>query len=58
MVKEFAEEKVKLFNFQLVRQNTGINERNIDKITGKINIKIAPTYPSPINVVHLLGDAT
>ncbi|HRY37047.1 MAG TPA: GDP-mannose 4,6-dehydratase [Candidatus Magasanikbacteria bacterium] len=55
-VKEFTEEAGKYFGFDIIWQGSGINEKGIDKNTGKIIIEIDERYFRPAEVDLLLGD--
>ena len=55
-VREFAEEAAKHLGFDLVWKGKGINEKGIDKKTGKVIIEIDPKYFRPAEVDVLLGD--
>ena len=55
-VREFAEETAKHFGFDLVWKGKGINEKGLDKKTGKTIIEIDPKYFRPAEVDILLGD--
>lgn len=55
-VREFIEKAAKYFDFDLVWEGEGVNEKGIDKKTGKIIIEIDPRYFRPAEVDVLLGD--
>ncbi len=55
-VREFVEEACKHIGFELEWKGTGIDEKGIDKKTGKIVIEIDPHYFRPAEVDILLGD--
>jgi len=55
-VREFVEEACKLLDFDLVWEGEGLNEKGIDKKTGKTIIKIDPKYFRPAEVDVLIGD--
>ncbi len=57
-VREFAEKAAAHFDIQLVWQGQGVNEKGLDKKTGKIIIEIDPKYFRPTEVDILLGDPT
>jgi GDPmannose 4,6-dehydratase len=57
-VREFAEITAKQFGIDLIWQGKGINEKGVDKKTGKIIIEIDPKYFRPSEVDILLGDPT
>jgi GDPmannose 4,6-dehydratase len=56
-VREFAEEAAKHFGYELMWEGGGINEKGIDKKTGKTLVEIDPGYFRPAEVDLLLGDA-
>jgi GDPmannose 4,6-dehydratase len=55
-VREFVEETAKFFDFDLAWQGEGVNEKGIDKKSGKIIIEIDQKYFRPAEVDILLGD--
>ena len=55
-VREFVEEATKLLGFDLVWQGEGVNERGIDRKTGRTIIKIDPYFFRPNEVDLLIGD--
>ncbi len=55
-VREFAEKSAKCLDFDLVWKGKGINEKGVDKKTGKTIIEIDPKYFRPAEVDILLGD--
>jgi GDPmannose 4,6-dehydratase len=55
-VREFAEKAAKHLGFDLVWKGKGVNEKGIDKKTGKTIIEIDPKYFRPAEVDILLGD--
>jgi len=55
-VREFIEESARLLDFDLVWQGEGVNEKGIDKTSGKIIIEIDPKYYRPAEVDLLIGD--
>ena len=55
-VREFVEEAGKHFDFEIVWEGKGIEEKGIDKKTGKIIIEIDPKYFRPAEVDLLIGD--
>ncbi|PIT88133.1 MAG: GDP-mannose 4,6-dehydratase [Candidatus Magasanikbacteria bacterium CG10_big_fil_rev_8_21_14_0_10_36_32] len=57
-VREFVEEAAKYFGFDIVWQGNGMNEKGVDKNTGKTIIEIDERYFRPTEVDLLLGDAT
>jgi GDPmannose 4,6-dehydratase len=57
-VREFAEIAAKHFGMDLVWQGNGLDEKGIDKKTGKTIIEIDPKYFRPSEVDVLLGDPT
>jgi GDPmannose 4,6-dehydratase len=57
-VREFVELAAKNFGFEILWQGTGVNEKGIDKMTGKTLIEIDPKYFRPAEVDILQGDFT
>lgn len=57
-VREFCEEAGKYFGFDIEWQGKGLDEKGIDKNSGKVIIKIDEKYFRPAEVDLLLGDAT
>lgn len=55
-IKEFADEAARVAGFDLVWEGTGVNERAVDKKTGKTIIAIDARYFRPAEVDVLLGD--
>lgn len=55
-VREFCEESAKHLGFDIVWKGKGLNEKGIDKKTGKILIEIDKRYFRPAEVDVLLGD--
>ena len=55
-VREFVEEVTKHLDMQLVWQGKGLNEKGIDKKTGKVIVEVDPLYFRPNEVDLLLGD--
>lgn len=57
-VREFVEEAARLSGFSLVWKGKGIEEKGIDKKTGKTLIEIDSHYFRPVEVNQLIGDAS
>lgn len=57
-VREFVEEAAKILGFDLIWQGSGVDEKGIDKNTGKVIIEIDKKYFRPAEVDVLLGDYT
>lgn len=55
-VREFAEKTAEHLGIDLIWKGKGINEKGIDKKTGKTIIEIDPKYFRPAEVDILLGD--
>jgi GDPmannose 4,6-dehydratase len=55
-VREFAEEAAKHLDMDLVWKGKGVNEKGVDRKTGKVIIEIDPRYFRPAEVDVLLGD--
>lgn len=57
-VREFVEEAAKLLGMEIEWQGKGLEEKGIDRKTGKIIIEIDSVYFRPNEVEFLLGDST
>lgn len=57
-VREFVEESCKVLDMDIEWKGKGVDEKGIDKKTGKTIIEIDPMYFRPTEVELLLGDAT
>lgn len=57
-VREFIEEACMVLDIDLEWKGKGVDEKGIDKKTGKIIIEIDPRYFRPTEVNLLLGDAS
>lgn len=57
-VREFVEEACRNLGIDLMWSGTGVNEKGVDRITGKCYVEIDPHYFRPSEVDHLKGDAT
>lgn len=57
-VREFVEEAFRYINVSLEWQGQGVDEKGIDKKTGKIMVEIDPYYFRPTEVDLLIGDPT
>lgn len=55
-VREFVEKTAKYLDIDLVWKGKGINEKGVNKKTGKTTIEIDPKYFRPSEVDILLGD--
>lgn len=55
-VREFATLAFHYAGFEIEWRGEGINEKGIDKATGKILIEVSPDFYRPTDVVNLLGD--
>lgn len=56
-VREFVEEACRNLGIDLVWSGTGVDEKGVDRITGKCYVEIDPRYFRPSEVDHLKGDA-
>jgi len=56
-VREFCELAFREIGMEIIWQGSGINEKGIDKKTGKVIIEIDPAYFRPLQVEHLCGNA-
>jgi GDPmannose 4,6-dehydratase len=57
-VREFVELAFAEVGTQIVWQGTGVDEKGIDKASGKVLVQIDPKYFRPAEVELLLGDPT
>ena len=57
-VREFTELSFKRAGIELIWDGEGIEEKGIDKATGKILVEVDPKYFRPCEVEQLLGDPT
>ncbi len=57
-VRQFIECSATLLGFEIKWEGAGVNEKGIDKKTGKVIIQINPEFYRPSEVDILLGDAT
>ena len=57
-VKEFCERAFSIIGIDLIWEGTGVNEKGINKHSGKILIEVDPSYFRPIDVELLIGDAS
>jgi GDPmannose 4,6-dehydratase len=55
-VREFVEESGKILGMDIKWKGKGVNEKGIDKKTGKVVVEIDPRYFRPAEVDVLLGD--
>jgi GDPmannose 4,6-dehydratase len=57
-VREFCQIAFKYAGIELEFSGEGLNEKGIDKKSGRILIEVDPEYFRPTDVVNLLGDPT
>ena len=57
-VREFVEATAPYFGFNIVWEGEGLDEKGIDKKSGRTIITVNPRYFRPAEVDSLLGDAT
>ena len=57
-VREFCTLAFQNLGIELDWQGTGVNEKGIDKATGKVLVEVDPKYFRPCEVEQLLGDPT
>jgi len=57
-VREFCQLAFKELKIDLEWQGEGLNEKGIDKKTGKVIVEVDPRYFRPAEVESLLGDST
>lgn len=56
-VREFVEEAAPYFDLDLAWEGVGVNEKGVDRTSGKTIIEIDPRYFRPAEVDMLIGDA-
>ncbi|MEK7555846.1 MAG: GDP-mannose 4,6-dehydratase [Patescibacteria group bacterium] len=57
-VREFCEAVFKELGVEIVWKGSGVDEKGVDKKTGKVVVEIDPRYFRPTEVESLLGDPT
>jgi len=57
-VREFCERAFRRAGFPIEWRGSGLEEKGIDRRSGKVLIEIDPTYLRPTEVDHLRGDAS
>ena len=57
-VREFAQLAFHYAGIELEFKGEGVEEKGIDKATGKVIIEVSPDFYRPTDVVNLLGDPT
>ena len=57
-IREFVEEAGKFLGYDIEWQGQGLEEKGVDKRTGKTLIEIDPHYFRPAEVELLIGDAS
>lgn len=57
-VREFCELAFRNVGIELKFEGEGINEKGIDRATGKVLIEVSPDFYRPTDVVNLWGDPT
>jgi GDPmannose 4,6-dehydratase len=57
-VREFVEKAAEIAGFQIEWQGKGLEEKGIDKKTGKVIVEISPEFYRPAEVDILIGDAS
>ena len=57
-VREFTELSFERAGIELIWEGEGIEEKGIDKATGKVLVEVDPKYFRPCEVEQLLGDPT
>jgi len=55
-VREFAELAFHYAGIELEWQGAGVDEKGVDKATGKILVEVSPDFYRPTDVINLLGD--
>lgn len=57
-VREFCQLAFHFAGIEIEFQGTGINEKGIDKNTGRAVIEVSPDFYRPVDVINLCGDST
>jgi len=57
-IRQLVEEAFKLCGIEILWQGEGLNEKGVDRATGRILVEIDPKYFRPTEVEDLLGDAS
>ena len=57
-VREFVSLAFKAVDKDIVWEGGGVNEKGIDKLSGKVLVEVDPTYFRPTEVDLLIGDST
>ncbi|MBQ2799429.1 MAG: GDP-mannose 4,6-dehydratase [Ruminiclostridium sp.] len=57
-VRDFCNHSFKVAGIELEWQGSGVDEKGIDKATGKVLVEVSPDFFRPTDVVTLLGDPT
>ncbi len=57
-IREFVEEAGRALNYDIVWKSKGLNEKGIDRKTGKVLIEIDPALIRPSETEFLIGDAS
>jgi len=57
-VREFAELAFRRIGVEIAWQGQGIDERGVDRATGRLRVEIDPRYFRPHDVGYLLGDSS
>lgn len=57
-VREFVEESFSLCGINIVWEGSGVDEKGLDKSSGRVYVTVDPVYFRPTEVDSLLGNAT
>ena len=57
-VREFTELAFHYAGIELEWRGSGVDEKGVDKATGKVLVEVSPAFYRPTDVVNLLGDPT
>ena len=55
-IREFCDEAFKVAGYEIVWEGSGLEEKGVDKKTGKVLVEIDPIYFRPAEVDLLIGD--
>ena len=57
-VRDFAERAFRHAGIELIWEGKGVDEKGIDRATGRVIIEVSPAFYRPTDVVNLWGDPT
>jgi GDPmannose 4,6-dehydratase len=57
-VREFVEQAARIAGFELAWEGTGVEERGLDRKTGRTLVEVDPRFYRPAELDHIYGDAS